>query len=67
MTLAEYIKKYHIHPVMFSLKMEISVSSLYSYMRGKSPHLTTAKRIEKATKGEVTVEELMKNYRRADI
>lgn len=62
MTLKEYFKTYNIDIVVFSAKTEISVVSLYRYLKGYRPHLNRAVKIEKATNGLVTVEELRDSY-----
>lgn len=62
MTLKEYFKTYSIDIVVFSAQTDISVVSLYRYLRGYKPHLNRAVKIEKATNGLVTVEELRDSY-----
>lgn len=58
MTLKEYFDKNHIDPVAFAVSVGIGVTSVYRYMKGGRPHLKTAVRISKHTKGKVTVKEL---------
>lgn len=58
MKLKEYFEKGRIDPVAFAVQEGISVTSIYRYMNGGRPHFKTACKIEKATKGKVTVEDL---------
>lgn len=58
MTLKEYLRQNQVDPVVFALQVGISVSTIYRYLRGQKCHTNTAYRIEKATKGLVTVEEM---------
>jgi predicted transcriptional regulator len=61
MNLRDYLYEHRIDPVAFAYATNISISSLYRYMGGHCPHLRIAIKIEQATDGHVTVEELMKN------
>ncbi len=63
MQLKGYFEKERIDPVAFAVENGISVTSIYRYMRGGRPHFKTACKIEKRTKGQVTVEELRKSPR----
>lgn len=58
MKLKEYFRIYRIDPVNFSVKSGISVSSIYRFLDGRTPSFTTAIKIEKATDGKVTFEDL---------
>lgn len=59
MTLKEYLRKNNIPIEVIAVKCEISVSTLRHYFSGiRRPSIWTARRIEKFTRGEVTVEEL---------
>lgn len=60
MNLKQYIEKNRLDPVAFAVQVGISVSTIYRYMRGGASHRNTAYRIEKATQGLVTVEEMIK-------
>lgn len=59
MKLKEYLETNRIDPVVFALSVSISVSTIYRYMRGHHCHRNTATRIEQATKGVVTIAEMM--------
>jgi hypothetical protein len=59
MKIREYIEKNRLDPVAFALSIGISVTTIYRYMAGRIPHRKTAYKIEEATNGLVTVEEMM--------
>lgn len=58
MMLKEYFDKHRIDPFTFAYNTDISVTAIYRYLKGFKPHLKRAVKIEKATGGLVTVEEL---------
>lgn len=58
MNLKEYLYTNYIDPMTFAVSVDISLSAVYRYMRGGRPHLKTALRIERATKGKVTAKDL---------
>lgn len=60
MKLKEFLEKNRLDPVAFAVEVGISVTTIYRYMRGGFAHRNTAYRIERATKGLVTVEEMIK-------
>lgn len=61
MKLKEYFEKERIDPVTFSLKAGIGLTTVYRYLRGSIPSFRNAIKIEKATKGKVTLEEQRPN------
>lgn len=59
MKLKEYFDKERINPVEFAVRLEISPASIYRYMANKTkPAYGRAKLIEKATRGQVSYEDL---------
>lgn len=58
--LLKYMKQKDISAPLFALKCKIGVNSVYRYLRGGNIDLSNALKIEKATKGEITVEQLTK-------
>lgn len=59
MKLKAYLLKERISPDEFAVKCDLCVASMYRYLKGGKMYLKTARKIEKFTKKEVTVEELM--------
>lgn len=59
MKLKEYFDKERINPLAFALQVDVGITSIYRYMNGGRPNKKTAYRIEKLTKGQVTVEDLL--------
>ncbi len=59
MKLKEYLEKNRIDPVEFCVTVDIGISTVYRIMRGCPCNRNTAIRVERATKGIVTVEEMM--------
>jgi hypothetical protein len=59
MKLNKYLLKYRIDPDEFAVSANISISSIYRYLGGKSMHPKTARHLEKITEGECTYEELL--------
>lgn len=59
MNLKEYFEKEKMDPVVFAVRGGISVSSVYRYMRGERPHRKTAYKIQRMTKGMVSIEDLL--------
>lgn len=60
MNLKQYLDNYSMEPIEAALKFKIGLTSMYRYLRGGKMHRTTARKIEKVTKGEVSYKELMK-------
>ena len=60
MRLHIYIKREKIKPADFARKIGVTERSIYNYMRGKTPRIDTARKIEKVSKGRVTFLELLK-------
>ena len=59
MKLKDYFIKSRVTPTEFAENHDISVTSIYKYLRGKKPRFETARKIEKWTNGQVTVEDLI--------
>jgi len=60
MKIEKYLKKKKISILEFSKIVRVPVSSLYHYINGKrTPHIATALHIEKVTKKEITVRDLI--------
>lgn len=58
MKLKDYLLKNRIEPEEFAKQSDLSKSSIYAYLRGRTPHRKTARIIENITNGQVTVEDL---------
>lgn len=61
MKLNEYFKeieKYGFNVPDFCKCRKISQISIYNYLKGKTPHISMARKLEKATKGCVTLRDL---------
>jgi predicted transcriptional regulator len=59
MQLKEYLMKNRIDPMEFSQLHGISKHIVYRCLKGGVPHFKNAVKIEKATGGQVSVEEIM--------
>lgn len=60
MKLKDYLRRNKIHAVEFALSCGISISSLYSYLRGETtPRIEAAMKISRETKGKVSIEDMM--------
>lgn len=59
MKLKEYLQTQRIDIVVFSISAGLSISTIYRCCREGIPHPRNAIKIEKATKGLVTAEELL--------
>lgn len=68
MMLKDYLIKQRLNPTMFSKLTGISYTTIYRYIRGSTkPTLKNACIIEKATKGQVTFEDLLKNMKKGNL
>ena len=61
MKLKEYLRINRIDPVTFAVKSGISVSTIYRYLSGEKPSFNKAVLIEKATNGQISIEDLRGN------
>ena len=60
MTISEFIKKQGISKEVFAKFVELSPASVYKYCTGERvPSLKTAARIEKMTRGQVTMSDML--------
>lgn len=65
MNLKTFLIKNRLEPAEFvvefkkKMKKNLSIASIYRYLKGEKMHLSTAKAIEKFTENQVTVEELL--------
>lgn len=62
MKLKEYLIAQRMHPMALATASGLSISTIYRHLRGKPLHMSNALKIEKATKGVVAVEEMVKDY-----
>jgi DNA-binding transcriptional regulator YdaS (Cro superfamily) len=63
MQLNDFFDKEGVSPAKFAIENNISITSIYRYMRKETcPSRERAKIIEKATKGKVSVAELRGGY-----
>jgi predicted transcriptional regulator len=59
MKLKEYVQYFKIQPIRMAYECNMASASIYAYIEGKrKPHQKNAEKIEKNTKGLVTVMEL---------
>ena len=59
MKLKDYFKKYSINKAGFAKNLGVSRSYIYWLIKGGIPSIEAAKKIEEATEGKVTKEELL--------
>lgn len=60
MTINEFIKKQGITKEIFAKFVGVSISSVYKYCSGeRAPSLMVASKIQKMTKGQVTIKDLL--------
>ena len=63
MNIREYLDMTGLSPAQFSSLTGVCQQSIYLYLNGKiTPRVWTAKKIEKETKGKVTVKDLIPDY-----
>jgi DNA-binding transcriptional regulator YdaS (Cro superfamily) len=62
MKLKDYFFRERIDPIAFAVSIDVSPTTIYRYMNGGRPHFKTAVKIEKETKGKVTVEDMRGKY-----
>lgn len=59
MNIREYLRQNRMTVYEFSRKCLICPASVYKYLNGQTPQVRIAYKIERATKGEITLDDLL--------
>lgn len=58
MKIEDYLYEMRLTPNEFAIQVGISTCAVYRYMNGRVPRFDIARKIEKNTKGKITMEDL---------
>ena len=58
MKIDKYLEKHHLTQIEFAFRLRVTVLTIRKWMKGIKPRKKMAMRIVRATKGEITLEDL---------